>query len=348
MASHNDSSAQTAELLIRGRYQRVARDPAKDFPHATLAAGAVIYRLTGGSAGQGQADRPITDSAGTGQGVEIAVVHRPRYDDWSLPKGKVDHGENIPQTAHREIVEETGLDARLEKLLGVVTYPVGDRTKVVFYWTASVAAGELHPQDDEVDELRWVPIEEAAGLLSYDVDAEVVAKAKKRIGLGVDTRMLLVRHGRAHQRRNWAGDDNLRPLDKKGRRQSDALVPMLSAFHPTALYAAEPDRCQQTAGPLARKLGQELEVDRVYGDAGWIETMTRSQEAFMGLATGGGVPVVFSQGIAIPEFIAWAAARGSLPLDHDVEAKKASCWVLSFSQGKLVGTDYLASPLAAR
>ncbi|AIG64235.1 NTP pyrophosphohydrolase [Corynebacterium atypicum] len=357
MPHHEIDKDDAAQLLVTGRFQRIPRDPASQFPRATLAAGAVIYRRAGDAtyppkhAGTHPADEGGEQGptrGGNSRSIEVALVHRPRYNDWSLPKGKVDPGENVPQTAHREILEETGIDARLEKLVGTVTYPVKDRTKVVFYWTASVADGEFSPRDDEVDELRWVPADQVGELLSYQVDAEVVAKAAKRIALEVDTRVLLVRHARAHQRHNWAGDDYLRPLDKKGRRQAHGLVPLLAAFHPTAVYAAEPDRCQQTAAPIAQALGLKIEVDRAFGDDGWLENMTQAQDRFLQIATSGGVPVVVGQGLIIPDLIAWLSARGSLPLGDEVMAKKASTWVLSFSKGRLVGADYLASPLPAK
>ncbi|WP_448854429.1 NUDIX hydrolase [Corynebacterium frankenforstense] len=337
MALHEEDKDSAAELLVDGRYQRIPRDPAKHFKRATLAAGAVLYRRRADAA---------EDATGA-DAWETAVVHRPHYDDWSLPKGKVDPGEAMPTTAHREILEETGLETRLEKLVGTVTYPVGDRTKVVYYWTASVVSGEF-TANNEVDELRWLPFDEAAELLSYAVDRRVLEKALKRITAGVDTRVLYVRHARAHQRRNWAGDDFKRPLDKKGRRQSEMLIPALLPFHPTAVYSAEPDRCRQTAAPLADELGVDVTVDRAFGDEGWLENMTGAQKAFTDVVARGGVPVIVGQGLIIPDMIAWLSANGTLPLDSDAESKKASCWVLSFADGRLVGADYLASPLPAK
>ncbi|ADP81700.1 NUDIX hydrolase [Pseudofrankia inefficax] len=116
-----------------------------------------------------------------GGGVEIVLVHRPRYDDWSLPKGKVDGDETWLAAAVREVDEETGLAVEVGVLLGDVTYPVRRHgsadsppaTKVVRYWALRVTGGAFTP-NDEVDELRWLPPEQAAGLLSYDLDRDVV------------------------------------------------------------------------------------------------------------------------------------------------------------------------------
>ncbi|WP_425453773.1 NUDIX hydrolase [Corynebacterium pseudopelargi] len=320
---HKDHSALTE---VRGRHQRIRSNPAKEFQRSTLAAGAVLWREH--------------------DGIEVAVIHRPHYDDWSLAKGKVDPGESLPTTAAREILEETGYEVSLGKLLGRITYPVGSRTKVVYYWTAKVLGGKFE-KNKEVDEIRWLPIEQAKELLSYEVDRLLVDKAAKRMQTPATTRILYVRHARAFRRQNWAGNDNLRPLDKKGRRQANMLVPMLQAFRPEAIYSAEPDRCQLTAAPLAKALDLEVTVDDRLGDHGWMHNMNSSKAALKEIIDRGGVSVVVAQGGVIPDALAWLSAEGTLPLE-DTEAKKASVWVLSFHEGELTGADYLASPLPVK
>ncbi|GAB3700073.1 NUDIX hydrolase [Corynebacterium nasicanis] len=328
--SYEVDKDQVPELMVNGRHQVIPADPAKEFPRAMLAAGAVLWR----------GDLADLDT------VEVAVIHRPSYDDWSLAKGKVDPGESLPTTAAREILEETGFEIRLGKLLGKVTYPVGDRTKVVYYWTGEVLGGEFTP-NDEVDEMRWLPVAAARETLSYEVDRLVLDKALKRFRLPATSRVLYIRHGRAHQRRNWAGDDNLRPLDKKGRRQAEMLVPMLLPYKPLAVYSAEPERCQATAAPLADELGVDVVVDELFGDNAYVERQVAAQQRFQELVDAGGTSVVVSQGTAIPDMIAWLSANGRLPLE-EIEAKKASVWVLSFHEGQLTGADYLTSPLPAK
>ncbi|MBH5298809.1 NUDIX hydrolase [Corynebacterium ulcerans] len=329
--SHTEATKdQQSSLAITGRFQSIVAEPAQEYRRSTLAAGAVLWR----------GDHTDPDS------IQYAVIHRPHYDDWSLAKGKVDPGESLPVTAAREIVEETGFRVRLGKLLGKVTYPVGDRTKVVYYWTAEVLDGTFTP-NNEVDEIRWLDFHQARELLSYDVDKNIMDKARKRFEVPATTRILYVRHARAFRRSNWAGNDNLRPLDKKGRRQAQLLAPLLEAFHPTAIYSALPDRCQQTAAPLAKALDLEVSVDATLGDEGWLSAMTDSQAAFSRIIDQGGVSVVVAQGMVIPDTIAWLSASGRLPLE-EIPAKKASVWILSFTNGELTGADYLASPLPAK
>ena len=106
----------------------------------------------------------------------VAVVHRPRYDDWSLPKGKLDPGESWEQAALREVEEEIGLRCRLGAELSPVEYTDRKgRTKMVRYWLMEPVGGEFVP-NEEVDEVRWMPYAQAATRLSYPHDRELVSE----------------------------------------------------------------------------------------------------------------------------------------------------------------------------
>jgi 8-oxo-dGTP diphosphatase len=113
-----------------------------------------------------------------GPGLEVALVHRPKYDDWSFPKGKLHQGESDEDAAAREVREETGYTATLDRELPSVHYRDSmRRPKVVRYWTMTVVAGEFEP-NREVDEVRWVPVGEAAELLSYDHDRGLLSSLR--------------------------------------------------------------------------------------------------------------------------------------------------------------------------
>ena len=139
------------------------------------AAGAVLWRVPPGSPGGGD-----TGTGGLPDAVEVAVIHRPRYDDWSLPKGKLDPGEDDRTAAVREIEEETACRGEITGDLGEIRYPVERRgrmaEKVVRYFVMRPVGGSPFTPNDEVDELRWLPPEAAAELLSYARDRDVLAR----------------------------------------------------------------------------------------------------------------------------------------------------------------------------
>ena len=112
-----------------------------------------------------------------GRAREVVLVHRPKYDDWTLPKGKLEPGEAPLEAALREVLEETGLECRAGPLLGTIEYVDGHgRDKTVDYWLMEAAGDELAPTG-EVDEARWVPLADAGALLSYERDRDVLARA---------------------------------------------------------------------------------------------------------------------------------------------------------------------------
>lgn len=341
MISHNGIGDLSTSLAMsehgQGSITRIGSRPAQEFARPTFASGAVLWRRPDGyGALHGEGDT---------QDMLIAVVHRPHYDDWSLPKGKVDPGENLAGTAVREIKEETGLDATLGWLLGYVHYPVGSRTKVVYYWTAEIAGGQFE-KNSEVDELRWVTFDEAAELLSYEVDRDVIKAAEQSLSLGCNRRVLYIRHAKAHDRKGWGGDDNLRPLTKKGRRQSEALVAAIEGYRPLNLASAAPERCQHTATPTAQDLELELHVDPKLGDEAWAEDPATALDAFH-TATTFPVSAVVAQGSVIPGVVANLAGNSGIEIE-DMRVKKSSIWVLHFNHNELLGLDYLASPLPVK
>jgi 8-oxo-dGTP pyrophosphatase MutT (NUDIX family)/phosphohistidine phosphatase SixA len=185
-------------------------------------------------------------------GMEVLLVHRPRYEDWTLPKGKAQPGETDEETAVREVEEETGLSASLGVELPSTRYQDSQgRDKVVRYWTMRPESGSFEPHG-EVDEIEWTPIADAALKLSYERDVEVLR--------AVPPPLLVVRHTSAGDRADWDGDDAHRPLDKRGRKQAEALVDRLSVFEVDRIVSSPMDRCVQTVEPLARARGREVET----------------------------------------------------------------------------------------
>ena len=190
----------------------------------------------------------------------VLLVHRPRYNDWSFPKGKLDPGETTPVAAVREVGEETGLRIRLGTPLSSQRYPHGDRMKRVSYWHGRVV-GE-HSVDEylvngEIDEVAWVPVSKARGRLSYTFDKRTLDEA-----LSTEWRtraLVVVRHTKARARKSWRRDDRLRPLISLGRAQAEQLIPLLTAYAPTRLVSSSSVRCVQTVAPYAASSGWPLQ-----------------------------------------------------------------------------------------
>ena len=188
---------------------------------------------------------------------EVLLVHRPGHRDWTLPKGKIERGESDEECALREVVEETGFECLLGPEIGETRYRERrGREKSVRYWIMTVRDGTFQP-NSEVDEVRWVPLSSAARELSFPGDRAILDAIEPTLR----SLVLLVRHGRAGDRDEWTGDDRLRPLDKRGRRQADAMVAPLAGYALSRLVSSPYVRCVQTLEPLSARLGLPVEHD---------------------------------------------------------------------------------------
>lgn len=275
--------------------------------------------------------------------IEIALIHRPRYDDWSLPKGKVDPGETAAVAAAREVCEETGQHAHLGRRLIMVSYPVEQGLKKVYYWAARSLGGEF-TAGNEVDKLIWLPVADAMTKLDYAQDRKVLRRFGKK---PADTKtVLVVRHGSAGSKSRFSGDDTQRPLDKKGRAQAEALVPQLLAFGADTVYAADRLRCHQTVQPLAEELGVVIHNERTLTEEAYAKNAKRGRQRLLQIATRDGTPVICSQGKVIPDLIAWWCERDGVRSDRS-RNHKGSTWVLSLSGGRVIAADHIGGALAA-
>lgn len=298
-----------------------------------LAAGAVLWRP--GSPGR---------EGGPRRSIEVAIAHRPRYDDWSLPKGKVDPGESEPVTAVREVLEETGYACTLGRRLPSVSYPTDAGEKKVKYWAARLTDGAFAP-NDEVDQLLWLPVRDALKKLVYPHDRRVVRKFAQA---SPDTKtILVVRHGTAGSKANFKGDDAKRPLDKNGRAQAEALVGVLLAFGASSVYAADRVRCHQTVEPLAQELGVDITNETHLTEEAYADDTKRARARLLKVAATQGTPVICSQGKVIPGLIQWWCDRDGVKPDKS-RNRKGSVWVMSLVGGRLVAADHISSPLPSR
>jgi 8-oxo-(d)GTP phosphatase len=316
-------------------------------PGEIRAAGAVVWRPAGG-------------------GTQVALVHRPKYDDWSLAKGKLEPGEHVLLAAVREVREETGLAIRLGVRLPPVSYFIDGQPKRVDYWAAQVAgpAGQFEP-NHEVDRLDWTALSRAAGRLSYDHDAALVAE------FGAVPRptvpLILVRHASAGRKADWRRDDSLRPLDGRGRQQADALGQLLNCFGAGRVLSSPAERCLATVRPYAEIAGVQVETEQSFGlpsgagakkaapastvpaSTGAVEALAAAAREAVGRALADERPVVIcAHRENMPTLLSAACAQlGAGPPDEP-PLRKGEFLVLHRTAGGLAGAERHrpGSPLA--
>jgi 8-oxo-(d)GTP phosphatase len=192
------------------------------------------------------------------RGTEVVIVHRKRYDDWTLPKGKVEAGEPVPVCAVREVHEETGVTIRLSLPLDAITYEAGNAgLKKVEYWGGVVLDSVRRAPDDEVDLVSWLPVRAALSRLTYSHDHFLV---QQYLAQPPTMPLIILRHAKAMDRKDWSRKDAARPINSRGRRQSRLLVPMLDAYAVTKLVSSTSTRCVATVLPYAHEHEMTVET----------------------------------------------------------------------------------------
>jgi 8-oxo-dGTP diphosphatase len=205
------------------------------------AAGAVVWR-------------PAADAV---HEVEVLLVHRSKYDDWSLPKGNREPGEHILLTAVREVFEKTGIHSVLGPRLPTVEHKSGNFCKRVDYWSV-LSPNHQATTGHGVDAASWLPLPQAIQRLSYPRDAVVMAGLRPRQTVP----LILLRHASAGRKAHWPGDDQSRPLDAKGASDALELAGLLACFAPRARVLSSPAlRCTETVRPYAASFDGTVEAE---------------------------------------------------------------------------------------
>lgn len=290
-----------------------------------------------------QTEGPIRAAGGvvvrgdTQSTLEIALVHRPRYDDWTIPKGKEDPGEETVSCALREVAEETGLRCRVIGHAGTARYRVAAGDKVVEYYLMRPFRSDGFRPNEEVDEMRWVPLHEVGQILTYDFDRRLLTE------LGADTVLKhatthLVRHGSAGDRHGWGGRDQERPLTDKGLAQAEALAAELSEVGISRLLSSPYLRCVQTLEPLAKRLGLVVETTDALAEGAGISSIARLLDEVAGTTT-----VLCSHGDVIPDTLSRLQGLGVRFLSP-YECKKGSTWVVGHDGKEFTDALYVPPP----
>lgn len=185
--------------------------------------------------------------------LQLLVIHRPRYDDWSWPKGKLDDGETLPEAAVREVAEEVGIRIKLGIPLPSIQYKVNSGIKEVLYWAAHVDEQEPLPDGDEVDRAEWVSPDKARALLTNPSDIDPLNALVEAFEEGdlPTWPIILLRHAKAKPRSSWTLAEGDRTLVASGQRQAKAVGRLLTAWGPNRALTSPWVRCVQTLKPYA-------------------------------------------------------------------------------------------------
>ncbi|WP_258546316.1 NUDIX hydrolase, partial [Microbacterium sp. H6] len=268
---------------------------------AVYAAGAVVWRLVDGK-------------------LRILLIHRTKYRDVTLPKGKVDPGEMLAETAVREVHEETGIRVSLGVSVGVSRYLLASqKQKVVHYWAAEATDVAIREStfvpNREIAALEWVSVKKARARLSYPVDLEILDFFAKLVDDGVlrTFPVIALRHAKATARSEWDGSDASRPLTDRGRKQAKSIVGPLRAFGVRRIVSSDAVRCVETVTPLARALDRKIvKTEKISQDA-W-EDGDSDLRSVVGRRIRAGKPaVVCSHGPVLPGLLSEIAlATGTI------------------------------------
>jgi len=294
------------------------------------------------------------------QGPEVVLVHRPRYDDWSFPKGKCLPGEHVLITAVREVTEETEIEITLGRRLRTVRYLSDGRPKQVDYWAARPAAQAVGGADEpaepvpfipneEVDQLAWLPLTAAGDRLSYQHDTEVLSEFAS--APAATTPIILVRHASARNKKAWqkAGhpDDLTRPLTPLGQVQAKLLGQILSCFGPARVISSPAERCLATVEPYAAMTGGVVEPapalapppdDLVLEEAD-PATVAAARELVTGLVTAGEPVVICGHRENLPAMLRWICESLGAPVPAGPPLRKGAFRVLHLADGRLISAE---------
>ncbi|HKP05656.1 MAG TPA: NUDIX domain-containing protein [Microbacterium sp.] len=268
---------------------------------AVYAAGGVVWRVVDGK-------------------LRVLLIHRTKYRDVTLPKGKVDPGEMLAETAVREIHEETGIRVALGVPVGVSRYRLpSKRIKIVHYWAAEATDAAIRASafvpNKEIAAIEWVSPKKALKRLSYPVDTEIMENFLRLVDEGVLRTFPIValRHAKAVAREEWEGKDAARPLSVRGRKQAASIVGPLLAFGVRRIVSSPAARCVKTVAPLSAAIGREVDTNKLISQDAWEDGRSDARTVIGERVRSRKPAVLCSHGPVLPDILSeLALATGTL------------------------------------
>ena len=271
--------------------------------------------------------------------LEILLVHRPQYDDWSFPKGKVEEDESAIAASFREVKEETGYSAIFGQYLGSSSYKFGEGKKKVKYWMAQ-ALPHANPflPNSEVDKIEWVSIKEARHFLTYDEDREILDEFINRERY--TSTLILLRHAKAVKRSEWNDYDLDRPLSPEGAEQSKRLVNQLEPFGIEGIFSSDASRCYATVEPLSEYLNFKVTVAAELNEESYEKDSKLALKYVRHLMRYPGNQLVAGHNPIIPEILT-KLARVEYSAD---DLDPADAWVVHHRGDKVHSVEFIRHP----
>ena len=270
--------------------------------------------------------------------IEIALIHRPRYDDWSLPKGKIEEGESSLRCAFREVIEETGITPQFGLELGSVEYKEPAGLKRVKYWAAKALTEEFLP-NEEVDEIKWLDPQDALTRATHESDRTIIESFLAQEPR-TDT-LIILRHTKALERGDWDDDDSKRTLDERGFAQSEKLIQHLEPFGIGEIYSSDYIRCVQTVTPLAQSRGLKITEIPNLNEANFEFDPERAISFANAVKQDEKNILICSHNPVIPTMLR-GILNTKLKNKDLIKLEPGDAWIVHRVRGEIVGLDLLA------
>jgi len=274
--------------------------------------------------------------------VEVLLVHRPRYDDWSLPKGKLEEGEALISCAYREVLEETGLSIKLGPYVGSVEYFVPDGLKHVAYWSASLIEdnSSFHP-NDEVDQIIWLDLESAVLKATRDSDKSIL----ERFGVTPydSSALIMLRHGKALERAEWQGEDEDRPLQLVGQLQAKRMLSLYQVFGLEEIHTSDAVRCLDTVAQMAKSLKLTPVITNTVSEYTYKKSKEKAIEYAKELIKRNKQVILCSHNPVLPRMMEKLTKK--INFDYpDNKLLPGEAWVLFHNKKEVLQIDRVAAP----
>ena len=274
--------------------------------------------------------------------IEVLLVHRPRYDDWSLPKGKVEEGEALISCAYREILEETGLSIKLGPYIGSVEYYVPDGLKSVAYWSASLVEdhSSFHA-NEEVDQIIWLDLQSAAFRATRESDREILVRFS---ATPYDSSaLIMLRHGKALERTEWQGEDEDRPLQLVGQLQAKRMLSLYQVYGLDEIHTSDAVRCLDTVALMAKSLQITPTITHAVSEYTYKKNKEKAIEYAKELIKKKKQVILCSHNPVLPRMMEKLTKK----IDFDYPDNKlmpGEAWVLFHNKKEVLQIDRMAAP----